>query len=130
MQQAEYWFGDFSREQEAQIRQASDARPLNNALWLQERQKRQQAMIALLKKIQTDKPSREATMAMLRHYAESVFSDDGHGANQEFIDASREASASLAAFIINLTTPAQKAHAIKRLQKWIDQFQALAAVPS
>jgi len=50
LQQAQYWFGGFSREQEAAIRGLSDARPLNNELLMAERMHRQQALIDLLKK--------------------------------------------------------------------------------
>lgn len=130
MQQAEYWFGDFSDDQEALIRKTSDARPLNNEIWMQERLRRQREMLAMLKKIQAEKPSREATIVMLRQYAQSVFEPGPHVEHQSFIDASREAGTNLAAVIINNTTPEQKAHAMKRLQKWIDTFHTLAAKSS
>jgi hypothetical protein len=46
MEQFELWFGNFTREQEAQIRKASDARPLDNEIWLDERQRRQKMILA------------------------------------------------------------------------------------
>ena len=49
LEQAEHWFGDFSREQQAQIRAASDARPWNNELWMAERLQRQRELILLQK---------------------------------------------------------------------------------
>lgn len=130
MKQAEYWFGDFSREQEAVIRQASDARPLQNEIWLAQRHKRQQELLALLKKIQAERPARDTTIALLKRYAQSVIEPAPDPEHQAFIDASRDSSAQLAAVIINLTTPAQKARAQKNLQKWIDNFQALAGKPA
>ena len=50
MEWAEYWFGDFSDEQEAVIRRASDQRPLNNELWAADRVVRQQSLIALVQR--------------------------------------------------------------------------------
>jgi hypothetical protein len=127
MKQAEYWFGSFSAEQEALIRRASDARPLDNEFLMEQRLKRQQALIALLKKIQAEQPSREATMALLKKYAQSVLEPPPHPTHQAFIDATRMGTADLATLIINQATPKQKARAIKNLQSWIDNFTQLAA---
>lgn len=129
MQLAEYWFGDFSREQQAVIRKASDARPLNNALWLADKIQRQKDLIALLKKVQSEKPGRDAVMAMLKDYINGSYVERSHlSAEQKaFFDASREGAAYLAMVIINLTTPEQKAFAVKRAQQWIDDFNQLAA---
>jgi hypothetical protein len=45
MEQLNLWFGSFSRDQEAQLRKASDARPLDNDVWMQERVMRQKKII-------------------------------------------------------------------------------------
>ncbi len=127
MEQAEYWFGDFSREQEALIRRASDARPLDNGLWLADRMHRQREMIAVLKKIQTQKPNRDAAMLLLKDYAVLVFERTGMTEHEPFFNASKEGMASMAAVIVNSATPAQKTHAIRTLQQWIDNFNTLAA---
>jgi hypothetical protein len=127
MEQAEYWFGSFSREQEALIRRASDARPLDGEFWLAERMHRQREIIALLKKIQAEKPSRETTMRMLKEYAANVFDPSRTGEADQFFNASKDGMAGMAAVIINCTTPEQKANALKRLQQWIDNFTTLAA---
>ncbi len=129
MKQAEYWFGDFSREQEAVIRKASDARPLHNEWWMEQRIRRQQDMIVMLKKIQADKPSRSATIALLEKYAHSVFNPAGDAQHLARHEAARDDAASLSAVIINSATPEQKAHALKTLQKWIDNFQELTQRP-
>lgn len=128
MQQAEFWFGNFSREQEASIRKASDARPLNNELLMADRVQRQRELIALLKKIHADKPSREAVIALLREHIHTRYFDrSGAPADQKaFFDASHEGAINLALVIVNLTTPEQKAHAIKKAQQWIDDFKEMA----
>lgn len=126
MDYAEYLFDDFSREQERLIRQTSDARPLNNELWLAERQRRQQTLIALLKKIQVEKPNRDKTMVLLKGYVLACMDHFGNAENKAFFDAHRESSAQMFAVIINNTTPEQKAHAVKRLQQWINDFNELA----
>jgi hypothetical protein len=126
MKHAEYWFGDFSREQQAQIRAASNARPLNNELWMEMRMRRQQELIALLKKIQSEKPSREAAMSMLKTYVSGVLNQFGQPQHKALSDASTEASARMVATIVNIATPEQKAHAAKRMQNWIEDCRTLA----
>jgi hypothetical protein len=122
MEQAEYWFGSFSPEQESLIRKASDARPLNNELRMAVRLKLQQDLIQLLKKIQTEKPSREATVRMLKEYSNNIIEHYGGVEHQVFFDASRDDMANMVMVMINCTTPRQKQHAVERLQQWIDVF--------
>lgn len=126
MEQAEYWFGSFSPEQETLIRKASDARPLNNELRMAVRLQLQQGLIQLLKKIQTEKPSREAAARMLKEYSNNLIEHYGGVEHQVFFDASRDDMANLVMVIINCTTPKQKQHAVKRLQQWIDNFNVLS----
>ncbi|WP_136417906.1 DUF6279 family lipoprotein [Herbaspirillum sp. ST 5-3] len=127
MKQAEYWFGDFSAQQEAQIRAASNARPLDNDLWMAERLQRQQELIRILRKIQTEHPSREVVFGLLRGYIERSFEHFLYAEHKAFFDASRDGTVQMVALIVNIATPAQKTFAIKRAQKWIEDCRSLAA---
>ena len=128
MKHAEYWFGAFSVAQKERIRIATDARPMNYTLWTAERQRRQSELIAMLKKIQAERPDREAAAALLRNYATRALAHFTYADHKPFFDASRDGMAQLTAQIVNMTTPAQKAHAQRRLQKLIDDGYALAGV--
>lgn len=127
MKNAEHWFGNFSAEQEAQIRAASDARPLNYELWMAERMRRQQELIGLLKKIRAERPTRDATTAMLRQFIARSIENFTYAENKAFFDGSTEGMANTVAVVVNVATPAQKSHAIKRLQKLIDDCHQLAS---
>jgi hypothetical protein len=127
MEQAEDWFGNFSREQEQQIRAASDARPLNNDMLLAERTQRQKAILALLKKIQAEKPNREATITLLKEYQAAVLDRFGDAEHKAFFEKYNAATARMTATIVNIATPSQKAHFVKKLQQWIEEFEAAAA---
>lgn len=131
MEWAEYWFGDFSDEQEAAIRRASDARPLNNEFWVADRIERQKALLALLDHIQRDKVPRDAAAALIKTYiADNFLARNEAGPEaQAFFNASKDAVAQLTVTIVNLTTPRQRAHAKEKLQQWIDDFNTLAAEP-
>lgn len=127
MKQAEYWFGNFSDEQEAQIRKASDARPLDNDIWMAERLRRQQEMLQMLHKIQAEKPAREMVSKMIRDFTARSFENFTYAEHKAFFDGTSEGMAQLMATIINMATPEQKAHAVRRLQKLIEDCHELAA---
>jgi len=128
MEWAEYWFGDFSAEQEAAIRHASDARPLNNEMWVADRVQRQQALIALLIRIHQEKLTHDAATVLIKDFMENNYLVRTGAAPEmkAFFDASKDAVAQLSVFIINLATPKQRQHAKDKLQQWIDDLNVLA----
>ena len=127
MEQFELWFGDFSSEQEAILRKASDARPLNNELWLDERVVRQKKIIAVLREIQQKKLGKEATSALLSTLLKDIFGRFESPERKPFFDSYLDSSMQLVLTAIKISTPGQKAHAQKRMQGWIDDFKLLAA---
>ncbi|MES2297301.1 MAG: DUF6279 family lipoprotein [Pseudomonadota bacterium] len=127
MEQFEMVFGSFSREQEARIRKASDARALDNEIWLDERMRRQQKILAVLRKVQQEKLGKEAAMAVIRATLQEMFERFDAPERKAFFDAYLASSAQFIVGVIKLATPAQKAHAHQRLQGWIDDFHSLAA---
>lgn len=124
----EYWFGDLSEAQEAAIRRVSDQRPLNNEMWMADRLQRQQTLIALLKRIQLEKPSRVAVIGMLKAYVgnNNLVRSSAGLEMKAFLEASKDSLAQLAVVIVSIATPKQKAHAVAKLQQWMDDFNALA----
>jgi hypothetical protein len=127
MKQAEYWFGNFSHEQEQRLRALSDARPLNNELVMADRLLRQQKMIELLKKIQAQKPSKETTEQMIRQYIAAAMDHFGNQQYRTFFDQSDEANAALVAEMLHMATPEQRRHFINTLQDWVSDFNRLMA---
>lgn len=126
LQQAEYWFGDFSAEQEATIRTASNARPLNPEWVLADRVRRQAALLTLLKKIQTEKASRESATRLIAEYLKQDGERGTTPERREFFERLQEGNLQTAMTVINCTTAAQRTTAIARAQQWIDDFNALA----
>ena len=121
----EEWYGRFSREQRAAIRKLSDTRPLDNDILLAERQRRESELIALLTRVEREKPSRDAVIDLLRRYDERFeFSPDPD--KRAFQQALRKATEAMDAAIHNLATPVQRARASSKLQDWIDDFRSLS----
>ncbi|KQV90140.1 hypothetical protein ASD15_25655 [Massilia sp. Root351] len=127
MEQFGLWFGNFSREQEAVIRKASDARPLDNELWLDERMRRQKGILALAHRIQQEKPSQAAAETMVRELIQENFERTEKPSDRKpFFDAYANGTMELVLTVIRIATPEQKAHAHKRMQGWIEDLNALA----
>lgn len=127
MEQFELWFGSFSRDQKDIIRKASDARPLDNAIWLEERQRRQRNVLALARRIIEEKPSREQAVAQIQGLIRESFARLDNSERKAFYEAHTSASIGLVHTVIGIATPEQKAHAQKRMQGWIGDFNTLAA---
>ncbi len=127
LDQFETWFGSFSREQEAIIRTLSDARPLDNQLWLDERVLRQKNIIVLLHKVQREKMGKQATEALIQNLIKNAFARLEQSEHQAFFDASNAATMQMVLKVIAIATPVQKTHAHERMQGWIDDFNSLAA---
>ena len=126
MKQAEIWFGNFSTEQERQIRQLSDARPMDDELVLADRMQRQAEMIRMLQRIEAEKPTREVTVGLIRQYVSGAMDHYNHPEYQRYFEKYRAAQVRMLAGIINLATPAQKQHFERELQGWIDDFDTLS----
>jgi hypothetical protein len=127
MEQFELWFGSFNGDQEAILRKASDARPLDNQVWLDERIIRQKKIVAVLREIQAKKLGKEATGALINTLLKDIFGRFESPERKPFFDAYIDGSINLTLTAIRIASPAQKAHAQKRMQGWIDDFKVLAA---
>jgi len=127
MEQLELWFGNFSNVQEAALRKASDARPLDNEVFLQERMLRQKKILALLRRIQQDKLNKDQTMAAIHDLLRGIFDRTEAPDRKAFYDAYIDSTSKFILTAVNMTTPEQKAHAQKRMQGWINDFNELAA---
>lgn len=127
MEQLNLWFGSFSRDQEAQLRKASDARPLDNDVWMQERLLRQKKIIALLQRIHQQKLNKEQTMSAIHDLLREFFDRMDAPERKAFFDAYVDSTSKFILTAIRITTPEQKTHAQQRMQGWINDFNALAA---
>ena len=128
LDRAEEWYGRFDRQQRAAIRRASDARPLNNEFLLAERQRRETELVTLLSRIVHEKPSRDAVIALLKAYYER-FEVSPDRERRAFQLALSHGSDEMNAAIANLATREQRAHAVEKLQQWIDDCKKMAAAP-
>jgi hypothetical protein len=129
MEQFDLWFGHFTSEQEAILRKASDARPLNNDIWLDERVRRQKRIVAVVRKIQQEKLSKDATITQLHGLVRELFDRLEAPERKAFYDTYEEATIQMILTAVKIATPAQKANAQKRMAGWIEDFNVLSTQP-
>ncbi|NHZ42300.1 MULTISPECIES: DUF6279 family lipoprotein [Massilia] len=127
MEQFDLWFGGFSKEQEVLLRKASDARPLNNQLWLDERIRRQQKIMTVLRKIDKDNLGKEAAAPLVQGLVKDMLARTQSPENKQFFDTYTDGTMQMILTAAKIATPEQKAHAQKRMQGWISDFNILAA---
>ncbi len=127
LEQAEDWFGRLEKDQELKIRRLILARPASNRFWLEERIERQQLILTVLEKIVRDKPSVAQAEELIRQALHESVARTAEPARKAFFDAWHEASMNLMLTVVNSTSTQQKAHAVKKVQGWIDDIDYLLA---
>ena len=125
LERAEYWFGDFSNEQETSIRRLIDAQPTGSQFWFDERLRRQREWLEIVRKVQRERPARDTVVAMLRDYAER-FDIPVEPTRRTQAIALRRSSAELAVAMHALTTKAQREHARHKFDDLIRELGELA----
>ena len=125
-ERAESWFGKLTDEQKEIIRKSLASRPSHETWWIDERERRQREFIALLRKIQADRPTEEAAARWVRTYFTQLngASDADRRARAE---SYRRGSAELIAQLINRATPEQRAALDKKLNDYAQDCRSLAA---
>lgn len=125
LERAEYWFGSFSDEQEAAIRRLIDAQPTGSQFWYDERLRRQREWLELARRVQRERPPRDAVIAMLRDYAERFDIPVEPGRRSQAL-VLRRGAAELVVALHGLTTSAQREHARHKFDDLIQELTGLA----
>ncbi len=124
-ERAESWFGKLTDEQREIIGKSLGSRPTDATWWIDERERRQREFVALLRKVQADRPSEEVAARWFRTYFShlNVAPDAERRARAE---SYRRGSAELIAQLINRATPEQRAALDKKLNDYAQDFKSLA----
>lgn len=126
VERAEMLYGRVSDAQRERMAQLSAESPMDPEAWLVERQRRQQATIAALRRLHAERAGAGQAQAVLKRlYVETFRSPiEPYAAYQQRL---KLYNCAFAAQVHQLATPEQRAHAVKRLKGWEDDARALAA---
>jgi hypothetical protein len=73
--------------------------------------------------------SKDATIAALHNLVKELFDRFEAPERKAFFDTYTDQTVQMILTAVKIATPAQKAHAQKRMQGWIEDFNILAADP-
>jgi hypothetical protein len=125
-ERAESWFGRLDGRQRELIRDALAAQPDQHRFWMDERERRQQDLLAVLARIQRERPDEAVAAQWLREF----FARLAMPAERERVErvvAFRQANAELIARLVNSATDEQRATLIRKLRGYAQDFTVLAA---
>jgi len=125
-QRADYWFGSLTPEQLDIVRTTLAGRPDSGAWWIEERERRQREFVAVLQRIQSERPGEDAAARWLRDYFAQLQAPSDPE-RRRATEQVRAATAELIARLINAATPEQRATLSRRLGSFADDFAALAS---
>ncbi|MCS7101025.1 MAG: DUF6279 family lipoprotein [Burkholderiaceae bacterium] len=121
------WFGAVTPEQQQLIRRSVEQRAVEHGFWLEERERRQRELLALLRRIEREQPTLEqATRWVAAHFARMA--EPAEAERRAQLARARFANAELVAQLLNTATAAQKAALVKRLRGYAEDLATLAAV--
>lgn len=126
VERTEYWFGSVTPAQRTLLREALLARPDGGASWVGERERRQQELVRVLQRVQSERPDEAAATTWIRRYFASL-REPADAERRRAMRVEREQNAELLAQLVNSATPEQRAALMKRLSGFAEDFVALAA---
>lgn len=125
-ERAESWFGRLDARQRELIRDALAARPGNQQFWMDERERRQQDLLAVLARIQRERPDEATAAQWLREYFARL-AMPAERERAERVVAFRQANAELIAQLVNSASAEQRATLLRKLRRYAEDFTVLAA---
>jgi hypothetical protein len=124
MERAEFFYGKLDNQQREFIKQRLAASPYEVGIWNAERHRRQRDLVQLLRQLTAGTPNRDKIRDALRAYMERVYRSPNE-AYRTYADNLWAYNCDFVASLHNTTTPAQRAHAAKKIKGWEADIQKL-----
>jgi hypothetical protein len=125
-ERAESWFGGLDARQRELIRNALAGQPGQHQFWMDERERRQQDLLAVLARIQRERPDEAVAAQWLRAYFARL-AMPAERERAERVVAFRQANAELIAQLVNSASDEQRATLLRKLRGYAQDFAVLAA---
>jgi hypothetical protein len=126
VERTEDWFGTVTPAQREMIRAALVRRPEAQQQWVDERERRQRELVAVMARIRAEQPPPATATAWLRQYFAEL-AEPREAERRARLAAYRRENAELVAQLVNSATPAQREAIRGKLRGYAADFGALAA---
>jgi hypothetical protein len=124
-ERSEFWLGKLNSQQMELVRASLANRPGDSLYWLEARERRTKDLVAMLRRIQAERPAEDVAATWFRGY----FRELARPTNPEQrarAEAFRRENAQLVAALVNTASPAQRAHLDRKLSGFAAEFVQLA----
>jgi hypothetical protein len=125
-ERADFWFGSLTREQLELVRASLAKRPDSATWWIEERERRQRDLVAILQRIEAERPSEDLAATWLRAYFAQL-QHPGEAERRARVMEFRAVNAELIAQLVNTATSEQKTKLSNRLAGFAQDFVSLAS---
>jgi hypothetical protein len=119
-------YGDLDSAQLDRIAEAVRASPFDPELWLQERQRRQQDLLQMLRRLSAERAGADAAQAALRAHVKQ-YERSPREAYRAYVARLSAFNCGWAAGLHNAMSTAQRQAAVQRLRGWETDLRALAS---
>jgi hypothetical protein len=125
VERAEFMYGRLDDAQRERIAQWVGDSPFDPQAWYVERQRRQQEILQVLRRLSTEAVPQDEALASMRRLVDHTWRSprDGYRGYQQRL---AQYNCAFAAQVHNQTTSEQRRHAVARLKGWEDDLRALA----
>jgi hypothetical protein len=124
VERAEFFYGKLDNQQREFVTQRLAASPYEVGIWNAERHRRQRDLVQLLRQLTAGTPDREKTQGALRAYMERIYRSPNEN-YRKYADQVWSYNCGFVASLHNTTTPAQRAHAARKIKGWESDIQKL-----
>jgi hypothetical protein len=126
LERAEEWLGPLTREQQELVRTSLAEHADERQWWMTERERRQREAVALLRRIEVERPDEATATRWWRNYFAEL-AEPRDAERRARVLRTREHNAELIAKLVNSATPTQRATVARKLRGYADDFMTLAA---
>lgn len=126
IERAETMYGELDEVQRARVARLVAASPFDPEAWLAERRQRQRDALLILRRIEQERPGRDAALAALRAWSERL-QRSPREPYRRYAQTLEQYNCAFAAALHNSTSAAQRQAAAEKLKGWEADLRALAA---
>jgi hypothetical protein len=124
VERAEFFYGKLDSQQREFIKRRLAASPYEVTIWNAERHRRQQDLVQLLRQLTSVTPDPDRIRQALLAYMERIYNSPNE-AYRKYADNLWAYNCGFVAGLHNTATPAQRAHAAKKIRGWESDIQLL-----
>jgi len=124
-ERSEFWLGKLNAPQVQLVRASLANRPVDSLYWIEARERRTKDLVALMRRIQAERPSEAVAANWFRAYFREL-ARPSNADQRARAEAFRRDNAQLIAQLVNSASPEQRAHLDRKLSGFATEFVQLA----